>query len=48
MLAGATGGLIGTWFKLGWEVIWAARIADRIAELAVLVTMFTHVPWGQS
>jgi putative membrane protein len=44
MLAGAIGGLIGGWFKLGWEVIWPPRALDRIPEPAVLITMFTHVP----
>jgi putative membrane protein len=42
--AGALGGLIGAWFKLGWEVTWAPRALDRIPEPQVLVTMFTHVP----
>ncbi len=44
MVAGAIGGLIGAWFKLGWEVIWGPRALDRIPEPAVLVTMFTHHP----
>ena len=44
MLAGAVGGLIGGWFKLGWEVIWPPRALDRIPEPAVLITMFTHIP----
>ncbi len=44
MMAGAVGGLFGGWFKLGWEVIWPPRAADRIPEPAVLVTLFTHAP----
>jgi putative membrane protein len=44
MLAGTIGGLIGGWFKLGWEVIWPPRALDRIPEPAVLITMFTHTP----
>jgi putative membrane protein len=43
IIAGAIGGLIGGWFKLGWEVTWAPRAADRIPEPMVLVSMFTHV-----
>ncbi len=42
--AGAIGGLLGAWFKLGWEVTWPPRAPDRIPEPMVLVTMFTHVP----
>jgi len=42
--AGALGGLMGAWFKLGWEVTWPPRALDRIPEPQVLVTMFTHVP----
>ncbi len=44
IIAGALGGLIGAWFKLGWEVTWPPRALDRIPEPQVLVTMFTHVP----
>jgi putative membrane protein len=44
MAAGAIGGLIGAWFKLGWEVTWPPRALDRIPEPMVLVTMFTHIP----
>jgi putative membrane protein len=44
MLAGALGGLIGAWFKLGWEVPWPPRALDRIPEPMVLISMFTHVP----
>jgi putative membrane protein len=44
MLAGAIGGLIGAWFKLGWEVTWPPRALDRIPEPMVLITMFTHMP----
>jgi putative membrane protein len=44
MCAGAIGGLIGAWFKLGWEVTWSPRAAGRIPEPQVLVTMFTHTP----
>jgi putative membrane protein len=43
MAAGAIGGLIGGWFKLGWEVTWPPRALDRIPEPQVLVSMFTHV-----
>jgi putative membrane protein len=43
MAAGALGGFIGAWFKLGWEVTWPPRAADRIPEPMVLVSMFTHV-----
>ncbi len=42
--AGAIGGLIGAWFKLGWEVPWPPRPPGRIAEPQVLVSLFTHVP----
>lgn len=44
IVAGAIGGLMGAWFKLGWEVTWAPRAANRIPEPMVLVTMFTHAP----
>jgi len=44
IVAGAIGGLIGGWFKLGWEVTWPPRAADRIPEPMILVSMFTHVP----
>jgi putative membrane protein len=44
VLAGAIGGLLGAWFKLGWEVTWPPRALDRIPEPMVLVSMFTHVP----
>ena len=42
MAAGAVGGLIGGWFKLGWEVTWPPRAAARISEPMVLVSLFTH------
>lgn len=42
--AGAIGGLISGFFKLGWEVLWPPRALDRIPEPQVLVTLFTHVP----
>ncbi len=42
--AGAIAGLMGGWFKLGWDVTWSPRTADRIAEPSLLVTMFTHMP----
>jgi putative membrane protein len=42
--AGAIGGLLGAWFKLGWEVTCPPRAPDRIPEPMVLVSMFTHVP----
>ena len=44
MIAGALGGLIGAWFKLGWEVPWPPRPPGRIPEPMVLVSLFTHVP----
>jgi putative membrane protein len=42
--AGAIGGFISAFFKLGWEVPFPPRAPDRIPEPAVLITMFTHVP----
>jgi putative membrane protein len=44
MGAGAIGGFISAFFKLGWEVPFPPRAPDRIPEPAVLITMFTHVP----
>jgi putative membrane protein len=44
ILAGALGGLFSTWFKFGWDVFWPPRIAGRIPEPEVLVSMFTHHP----
>jgi putative membrane protein len=43
IIAGAIGGLLGAWFKLGWQVTWPPRAADRIPEPMALVSMFTHV-----
>ncbi len=42
--AGAIGGFIAAFFKLGWEVPFPPRAPDRIPEPAVLITMFTHAP----
>jgi len=44
ILAGGLGGLFGTWFKFGWDAFWPPRIAGRIPEPEVLVSMFTHHP----
>jgi putative membrane protein len=41
--AGALGGLISGFVKLGWEVPFPPRLPDRIPEPMVLVTQFTHV-----
>jgi putative membrane protein len=50
MLAGAVGGLIGAWFKLGWEVPWPPRAPGRTPEPMLLISAFTHVatPMWQS
>jgi putative membrane protein len=42
ILAGGFGGLIGTCFKFGWDAFWPPRVAGRIPEPEVLVSMFTH------
>ena len=44
MIAGALGGFIGAWFKLGWEVTWPTRPPGGIPEPMVLISLFTHVP----
>ncbi len=44
LAAGAIGGLISGFFKLGWEVPWPPRAPGRIPEPQVLVTLFTHTP----
>jgi len=40
--AGALGGLISAFVKLGWEVPFPPRLPGRIPEPMVLVSMFTH------
>jgi putative membrane protein len=42
--AGAIGGFIAAFFKLGWEVPFPPRALDRIPEPSVLITMVTHTP----
>lgn len=42
-IAGALGGLIGAWVKLGWEAPWSPRPPGRIPEPMDLVSLFTHV-----
>jgi putative membrane protein len=42
--AGAIGGFVGAFFKLGWEVPFPPRLPDRIPEPMVLLTLFTHHP----
>jgi putative membrane protein len=44
MLAGGLGGLMGTWFKFGWDAFWPPRASGRIPEPEVLISMFTHHP----
>jgi len=44
MAAGAIGGLVGGFFKLGWEVPFPPRSPDRIPEPMVLISLFTHHP----
>lgn len=42
LAAGAIGGFISGFVKLGWEVPFPPRTADRIPEPQVLVSLFTH------
>jgi len=42
VLAGAIGGLMSGFVKLGWEVPFPPRAPGRIPEPQVLVSMFTH------
>jgi len=42
ILAGGFGGLMATYFKFGWDAFWPPRVAGRIPEPEVLVSMFTH------
>jgi putative membrane protein len=44
VLAGAIGGMMSAFVKLGWEVPFPPRAIGRIAEPQVLVTLFTHHP----
>ena len=41
-IAGALGGLIGAWVKLGWEVPWQSQPPGRIPEPMAIGSMFTH------
>jgi putative membrane protein len=42
IVAGAFGGFMSAFVKLGWEVPFPPRAPGRIPEPQVLVTMFTH------
>ena len=44
VLAGALGGLVGTWTKFGWDTFWPPRPAGRLPEPQVLLSLFTHQP----
>jgi putative membrane protein len=44
MVAGAIGGLMSGFVKLGWEVPFPPRAPGRIPEPQVLVSIFTHHP----
>jgi len=44
LIAGAIGGLVSGFLKLGWEVPWPPRAPGRIPEPQVLVSLFTHHP----
>ncbi len=44
LLAGSIGGFISGFVKLGWEVPWPPRAADRVPEPQLLVSLFTHHP----
>jgi putative membrane protein len=44
LIAGAIGGLISGFVKLGWEVPFPPRAPGRIPEPQILVSMFTHHP----
>ena len=44
IVAGAIAGLVGTFFKFGWDALWPPRAAGRIPEPEVLVSVFTHHP----
>ena len=44
ILAGAIGGFMSAFVKLGWEVPFPPRAIGRIPEPQVLVSMFTHHP----
>jgi len=46
--AGAIGGFMSGFVKLGWEVPFPPRAMGRIPEPQVLVTMFTHHPTSAS